>query len=65
MTDQDEGYGQDTSQDQNKGGPELPQTPKIVERIKGLFASGELDEEDVYRMCQDMPDSLYGIHSRR
>ena len=26
---------------------------------------GELDEEDVYRMCQDMPDSLYGIHSRR
>lgn len=37
----------------------------VPKRIKGLFASEELDEEDVYRMCQDMPDSLYGIHSRR
>lgn len=45
MTDQDEGYGQDTSQDQNKGGPELPKTPKIGDRIKGLFGGNKKEEQ--------------------
>ena len=31
----------------------------VPKRIKGLLASGELTEENVYRICQDLPDSLY------
>ena len=31
----------------------------VPKRIKGLYSSGELSEESVYRMCQDLPDSLY------
>lgn len=32
----------------------------VPKRVKGLFTTGELSEEDVYRMCQDIPESLYG-----
>lgn len=55
MTDQDEGYGQDTSQDQNKGGPELPQTPKIGERIKGLFGGNKKEEQPKQETPQEQP----------
>ena len=32
----------------------------VPKRVKGLFTTGEISEEDVYRMCQDIPESLYG-----
>ena len=32
----------------------------VPKRVKALHSSGELSEEDVYRMCQDIPESLYG-----
>ena len=31
----------------------------VPKRIKGLNQSGELSEEQVHRMCEDIPDSLY------
>ena len=31
----------------------------VPKRIKGLSQSGELSEEQIHRMCEDIPDSLY------
>lgn len=31
----------------------------VPKRIKGFFASGDLSEEDIRRICSDLPDSLY------
>ncbi len=31
----------------------------VPKRIKGLYSSGEMSEEDVIRVCQDIPDELY------
>ncbi len=32
----------------------------VPKRIKGFHQSGELTEEDICRICRDIPDSLYG-----
>lgn len=32
----------------------------VPKRIKAFVSSGELTEEQVYRICQDIPDDLYG-----
>lgn len=32
----------------------------VPKRVKALVAGGELSEEDVYRICHDIPESLYG-----
>ena len=32
----------------------------VPKRIKGFHQSGELSDEDVCRICRDIPDSLYG-----
>jgi TatD-related deoxyribonuclease len=31
----------------------------VPKRIKGFVQSGELSEETVFRICRDLPDSLY------
>ncbi len=31
----------------------------VPKRIKGLHSSGEMSDEDVIRVCQDIPESLY------
>lgn len=31
----------------------------VPKRIKGFHASGDLSEEDIHRICSDLPDSLY------
>lgn len=32
----------------------------VPKRIKAFVSSGELSEEQVYRICQDIPDNIYG-----
>jgi TatD-related deoxyribonuclease len=40
--------------------PEMMMPPTIVpNKIKMLLANGKLDVEGVYRICKDIPDSLY------
>lgn len=34
----------------------------VPKRVKGFYQSGDFSEEQVYRMCQDIPDSLYERH---
>ena len=43
-----------------------PQKPNAImavtsvpKRINGLHQSGELSEEQIHRICEDIPDSLY------
>lgn len=44
-----------------------PERPDVVmpvttvpKRINGMFSSGEMDEETIWRICHDIPKALYG-----